>query len=158
VTRPDKTRPTTTIAPQNPAAQERFRDNEHLRLLSICHFVVGGFAALMLPFLGVHFLFAYSMFTLMPFIAGPNQNVPPPEIFQALFWIYPIVGLFCTTGAALNLLCGWFLLQKTHRIFSFVVAWLDCLWLPWGTVLGVFTILVLTRPSVQRMYETGPHP
>ena len=51
-------------------------------------------------------------------------------------------------GAAVNLYSGLFLRKQTHRTFSLVVAGLDCLLIPWGTVLGVFTIVVLTRDSV----------
>jgi hypothetical protein len=149
--------PVTTFAPQNPGAAERWRDNEHLRLLSIFHFVVGGLAALGLPFLGLHFLIFYSAMTVFPFLGGPNQNAPPPELFKALFWLYPVMGLFFGAAAVLNLLSGWFLRQKRHRTFSLVVAALDCLQIPWGTILGAFTMLVLTRASVQRMYDGGPH-
>lgn len=157
VTTPDSRPLTHAIPPQDAVAQERSRDDEHLRLLSIFHFVLGGLVVLMLPLLSLHLMFAYSMFTVFPFLAGPDQNAPPQEAFQIIFWVYPIVGLLFLTAAAINLLSGWFLLRKRHRVYSLVVAGLDCLNVPYGTALGVFTILVLTRSSVEKMYEAGPH-
>jgi hypothetical protein len=152
VTTPIRRSPTRALAPQNTAEQERWRDNEHLRLLSICHFAIGGLAVVMLPFFGMYFVFIYSFLKSVPFIT-PSHNGPPPEAFDFMFVVYPIVGLLTAAGAVLHLLSGWFLLKKRYRVFSLVVAGLDCLYVPLGTLLGVFTILVLTRPSVGRMYE-----
>ncbi len=143
-------------APQIPAELRRLRDEEHLRLLSVFHLIVGGLAALGLPFLFIHFLIMFTVIANLQ-VWGWPEHAPPPETYHMLFWIYPVLGLFLATGAAINLLSGWFLLQKRHHLFSLVVAGLDCLEVPWGTVLGVFTILVLTRPSVRRMYEASPH-
>jgi len=36
--------------------------------------------------------------------------------------------------------------------FSFVVACVECLFIPFGVVLGAFTIIVLSRRSVKELY------
>ena len=46
---------------------------------------------------------------------------------------------------------------KTSRFFL-VVAAINCLHMPLGTVLGVFTIIVLIRQSVVELYEYSPPP
>jgi len=56
-------------------------------------------------------------------------------------------------GSVANLISGVFLKRRKNRLFSMVVAGLNCLQVPFGTVLGVFTILVLVRPSVMQIYE-----
>jgi hypothetical protein len=43
--------------------------------------------------------------------------------------------------------------ERKNRTFSFVVACVNCIHVPLGTVLGVFTIVVLSRESVKRLYE-----
>ena len=47
---------------------------------------------------------------------------------------------------------GRFLAQRAYYTFCFVVAALECVFVPFGTVLGVFTIVVLQRPAVKEMF------
>jgi hypothetical protein len=138
-----------------PTAQERWRDDEHLRLLSIFHFVVGGLVSLGLPFLFIHFVVFFTFFRILPFLPGAqNGNGPPPEFFAIFVWFYPVMAFIIVVAAGLNFLSCWFIHQKKHRVFSLVVAGLNCTQIPWGAILGVFTIVVLARPSVKWTYET----
>jgi len=38
-------------------------------------------------------------------------------------------------------------------MFCLIVAGIICIFMPLGTILGVFTIIVLVRPSVKAMFE-----
>jgi|HubBroStandDraft_6_1064221.scaffolds.fasta_scaffold366900_1 hypothetical protein len=149
--------PVSVLQAPVPSEQQRWKDEEHLRLLSIFHLVVGGLAACVLPFLVIHFLFFMTFFANAAAFPGAKEGAFPREMIPIFIAFYCFAGLVTSVYAGGNLLSGWFLRRKTHRVFSFVVAGLDCLSIPWGTVLGVLTILVLTRPSVQRMYEIDPH-
>jgi hypothetical protein len=40
-----------------------------------------------------------------------------------------------------------------HYIFCLVIAAVECIFMPFGTVLGVFTIIVLQRPTVKAMFR-----
>jgi hypothetical protein len=62
------------------------------------------------------------------------------------------MGVIFLIGLGLNVLSGLFLLRKTNRLFSLIVAGLDCLQIPFGTALGVFTIVVLSRETVRQLY------
>ena len=135
-----------------PPEYERRRDAEHLHLLSIFHFVVGGFCLVGVAFLVIHFLFFHFVF-MNPAMWKGKQQAPPPEFFQMFIVFYIVFGVMFVAAAAVNLLSGLFLRRQTHRVFSLVVAWLDCIWVPFGTVLGVFTIIVLMRDSVRLWYE-----
>jgi hypothetical protein len=42
--------------------------------------------------------------------------------------------------------------HRKHYWFSFVIACIECIFMPFGTVLGVFTIIVLARESVKRLF------
>jgi hypothetical protein len=37
-------------------------------------------------------------------------------------------------------------------LYCLVVAGIECIFMPFGTVLGVFTIIVLMRPSVRNLF------
>ena len=89
-----------------------------------------------------------------PSSSGTWHDAPPAEFFQVFIWFYVFIGLMFVSGAVLNILSGLFLGRRTHRVFSLVVAGLDCMQIPFGTVLGVFTIVVLLRDSVCLWYES----
>ena len=86
---------------------------------------------------------------------SPSQsNAPNPAEFFAVFkWFYLVFALWFIASGLLNLLSGIFLRARKHRIFSIVVAYINCLYMPLGTILGVFTILVLARDTVREAYD-----
>jgi len=48
------------------------------------------------------------------------------------------------------------LAKRTRYWFVFVVACIECLFMPFGTVLGVFTLIVLSRESVKKLFAPAP--
>ncbi len=62
------------------------------------------------------------------------------------------------TMAALKFYTAVCLKQRKSRTFCLVVAAISCLEVPYGTILGVFTFLVLERPSVARLFGANPLP
>lgn len=132
------------------------RDLEHLRLLSVFHYVFGGLTA----------FFACIPFPCLIFgivmIAAPqifDDGEPPPAF---LGWVLAILGataiLAGWTFAGLLLYAGRCLARKKHYVFCMVVAVLSCLQMPFGTVLGVFALIVLVRPSVKELFAPGGRP
>ena len=47
---------------------------------------------------------------------------------------------------------GHCLAHRKNYGFSFVMACVECIFLPFGTVLGVFTLMVMSRESVKALY------
>jgi len=139
--------PIPAVPPLDPQA---IRDGEHLNLLAVFHFIAAGLALLGLGFLGIHFVIFNAVFMHHDFGGGfPGRGHFPFAVFSIL---YVVCGFWIVTAGVLNLLSGCFLLRRRHRIYSIVVAAFNCLHVPFGTVLGVFTIVVLTRDSVRRNY------
>ena len=133
--------------------ERRKRDADHLNLLAIFHFVGAGLALFGILFLLLHFAIMHAVFA-NPKIWADQKNGPPPAEFFAIFqWLYLFAGVWLFTSLSLNVLSGLFLRARKHRTFSFAVAGLNCLHMPLGTVLGVFTIIVLNRASVRELYE-----
>ena len=60
--------------------------------------------------------------------------------------------IFVWVIALLITLSGRRLLQHRSRTFCIIVAALMCLSIPFGTILGVFTLIVLSRPSVRQLF------
>jgi len=125
------------------------QDAEHLRLLSIFHYVVGGLTAFVACIPIIHLAIGLAMLLG----AFPDNDAPPAIV--GLFFVV-IAGCFILAGWSLAiclLLAGGYLKSRKHYSFCLVIAGISCMLMPFGTVLGVFTIIVLMRPSVKEMFE-----
>jgi hypothetical protein len=134
---------------------QRKVDAEHLKLLAVFHFVLAGLAVVGLGFLCLHWFFMNSFFgnPEMWKDAKAGAPVPPPKEFFAIFkWFYAVMGVFIVGGGLAALISGFCLLRRRARLFSLVVAGISCLGFPFGTALGVFTLVVLLRESVAEEY------
>ena len=132
------------------------RDEEHVQLLAIFHYVVAGLAALFSFFpllyttVGAIFIFAARHGT-----AKPGEDLPP----EFLGWIFAALGslffLIAIAMAICILVAGRSLALRKGYSFALVMACIECLFLPFGTILGVFTIVVISRESVRRLFSTA---
>jgi len=132
---------------------QRKVDADHLNLLSIFHFVAAGLGLLGLLFLLGHYAILHTVFSNPNLWKNQNQPVPPPELFAMLKWFYLIFAIWFVGSGILNLLSGLFIRARKHHTFSLIVSGINCLHIPLGTVLGVFTMIVLLRDSVRELYE-----
>src|SRR5215831_15561961 len=130
------------------------RDTEQLNLLAIFHYVVAGLAALFSFFpllyaaIGVIFIFAARHGT-----PKPGEELPP----EFLGWIFAVLGLLLFVIGIVMAICiliaGRSLALRRRYSFALVIACIECLFVPFGTILGVFTIVALSRESVKASFE-----
>jgi hypothetical protein len=131
------------------------QDAEHLRLLSIFHYVVAGVGTLFSCFPVFHLAFGLVMLFAPDALGQPSR----PNDAEAL----RLVGIVMTTAATAFILIGWtisfcvflagrYLARRQHYTFCLVMAAILCMIMPLGTVLGVFSIIVLIRPSVKALF------
>jgi hypothetical protein len=135
------------------------QDTEHLRLLAIFHYIVSGLAALFSFFpmlytiIGSIFIFA----ARHPAAAGPKPGEELPPEF--LGWIFIVLGSFLfLLGIAMAiciLIAGRCLSRRKCYSFALVIACIECLFIPFGTILGVFTIVALSRLSVKGLFSAA---
>ena len=128
-------------------------DEEHLRLLSIFHDVVGGLAALFACFPIIHLIIGLAM------LSGAlenNSGEAPPAVVGLIFIMIPAILMPIGWAVAVCIiLAGRSLVRRTHYIFCLVMAGVSCAFMPFGTVLGVFAIIVLMRPSVKELFTAA---
>ena len=128
-------------------------DTEHLRILSILHYVWGGLQV----FGGLGGL----MFVVMGGVIASGQlpaNSPNDRAaMQLMGTLFSVMGLvmvvFCVVVGAAIAYAGLCLSRSQAYIYCFIIAALECLSMPLGTALGVFTIVVLLRESVKARFE-----
>ena len=137
------------------ALKQMNRDTEHLRLLAIFHYVAAGLAAffsffpLLYATIGGIFIFVSRHGT-----PKPGEELPP----EFVGWIF--VGLGLAVPARDRNVDLYFdrrtvSLRPQSLPFALVVACIECLFIPFGTILGVFTIVALSRESARALFSTG---
>jgi quinol-cytochrome oxidoreductase complex cytochrome b subunit len=141
-----------TLPPEVANQNQKRRDREQVKLLAIFHFVFAELAFAGIGFLCVHYAFMHTIFSNPDMWKSQPQTMPPKAFLDAFVWFYLFMGVILLIGLVLNVLSGLFLLRKRNRLFSLIIGGLNCLQIPFGTALGMFTILVLSRDSVRQLY------
>ncbi len=126
------------------------KDLEHLRSLKIGFYTYAGISALVALVPILHIALGLAM-VFGEFDKGPN---PPPPMFG---WFFVAAGsTFLVIGmvlAFMTFLAGRFLSLQKNYLFIFVIAAINCMFVPLGTILGVFTFVVLMRDSVKELFN-----
>jgi divalent metal cation (Fe/Co/Zn/Cd) transporter len=130
-------------------ANQSVIDSEHLKLLRWGYFLSAGVTACFSMF-GLFYAGMAALLTSLPVKEG--QDAPPEQIA----WLFAVVGIGITVVmlavAAAKLKVAKALRERTSRTFCYVVAVITMFGVPYGTLLGVFTLLVLSRPSVAQTF------
>ena len=132
------------------------QDEQYLKILAIFHFVVAGISALFACFPILHFVMGLGMFAVSLGLGaseGAFAEAAIPGLVGLLFTLIAgSVILFGWAFAVCVALAGWFLLKKKRHTFCVVMGGVECIFMPFGTVLGVFTIITLMKPSVKALF------
>jgi len=129
---------------------QKSEDEQYLQLLSIFHYIVAGIAALVACFPIFHLTIGVGM--IIAALTGSNEAAPMAVFGLVFALIGGSVILIGWAFAVCVAIAGRFLATRRHHTYCLVMAGIECLFTPFGTVLGVFTLLVLTRPSVKEMF------
>lgn len=129
------------------------RDREHLQILALFHWILAGIAALFSLFPVIHLVLGLSLAT------GELHEGNANRFEHLLGWIFVV---FAVAWILIGVLYASFLAiaarslsQRRHYMFCLVMAGVSCAFFPFGTVLGVFTILALTKEPVRAMFADG---
>lgn len=129
------------------------QDTEHLKILSICHYVLAGLCLFPLLY-GLFYVVMGVFFGAMIASTPQSKDGPPPALFGGIF---VVIGLFISVIAlAVGILlvkAGRNLAKQQSYTFCLVIACIACLFMPFGTILGIFTIIVLMRDSVKALFN-----
>ena len=127
------------------------QDRQHLQLLAIFHYIMGALVLLFSLFPVIYIVMG-AVFLVEP-PPSSNPNDPPPELFGGMFIAIGVIGTLMIAGAGVaQFLVARGLNKRKWWIFCIVMSGLNCMNAPFGTALGVFTIVVLLRPSVKHLF------
>jgi hypothetical protein len=132
------------------------QNEQYLNLLAIFHYVVGGLTALFACFPVFHLTMGLSMLT-GGFGPMPDEDFPF-QLFGLMFVLIPaVIILLGWALAGFMVAAGYYLRKRRKHTLCLVVAGVECIFMPFGTVLGILTIVLLVQPSVRAWFEgTSP--
>lgn len=128
----------------------RLIDDEHLRLLRL-GYIVSGCTNVLWVFFPLMYV-AMGLFIL--FLPEAGGGRPPREVGIIFAAIGSVFSLSMAVLTILKFLTARAIGRRSSRVLCFITAAIICLALPYGTLLGVATFMVLQRPSVQAQF--GP--
>lgn len=133
------------------------RDAEDLRRLALAHYAVGVLTALLaLPFVpgicwGVHCMRhpeALGEWRLLP----SELDFPPELIGQMVVFLFASITLMVLLHAAVVAWVGWYIARNRRYWVVYIFSLLDCTYVPFGTIIGIWALVVLNRPSVKTRF------
>ncbi len=137
------------------AVRQSVIDEEHLKLLSLGYMISAGISAAFSLF-GLMYAFMGAMFGAIARMPASPKGEPPPPFVGWLFMGFGLAFFVALIAfALLKYKVAMSIKRRQSRTFCLVLAAISCLEMPYGTVLGVFTFIVLGRDSVARQFE--PH-
>jgi len=135
-------------------ARDDIIDEEHLRLLSIGHYITGGFCIAFASIFIFHLILILVAALNPEMFSGPGQSPQgSPDGMMKIFAL--VIGMIIVAGwtfGGLTIYVGRCIKRRIHRTLTLVVACLNVMFIPFGTILGVFALIVLSRPNVKRLY------
>ncbi len=133
------------------------KDKEHLNLLVIFHWIFG-VLRILFSLIGVVYLHLLRNIFNNPnfysnFHDSDNLQFSSSEFIGIVVTIVKVTLVIAFFVGIANIISAQFIKQRVKRTFSIVVACIDCIFIPFGTILGVFTLIVLFRNSVLELYD-----
>jgi hypothetical protein len=136
--------------------RQSIANEEHLKLLALGYMISAAISAFFSLFALMYSAMGAFIATMISKTATSTNaaNQPPPAFIGWLLGGIGFVLFLLMIGiAALKLRAAFCIKQRKSRTFCMVIAVICCLGIPYGTLLGVLTIVVLERDSVKILFE-----
>ena len=127
-------------------------DNEQMRLLSFFYYVTGVLSAICV-FFPLFYVFMGLLFLLVPGSSSSAGSAPPALVGWIFITLGLSISLLMLATAILKICAGYCIARRTRRTLCLVAAGFSCFGIPYGTLLGIFTFIVLSRESVVGQFE-----
>lgn len=124
------------------------KDREHLSLLATFHYIVAGMIGLFSCFALIYMAIGVGL------VAGKIKSEDATPLWAG--WLVFAVGFLVLaagwTVAGFMIAAGRSL--KAHRRWTFcvVVAAVECMFMPFGTALGIFTLVMLNKTGMKKEF------
>ena len=129
---------------------EHDSDQSHVRILSILHYIFSGWDAFGGSIPLIHFTVGIAILS-GAFDGGRN---PPPPLMGVIFTsVGGSISLLFWSLAIMKFFAARCLRSHTGYRYCQIVAMIECVQFPLGPALGIFTLIVLSRPRVKMLFD-----
>jgi hypothetical protein len=129
-------------------------DIRYINLLAIFHIIVGVIAGLFSCFPLINLYMGLSMLSDIPKVMVQGGVFSPFTLLPIMFILLPIgimvIGWMFAIAIALN---GYYLKNRKWFTYCMVISGIETIFMPFGTVLGVFTIVILSKPNIKGLFD-----
>lgn len=140
-----------TSAP--PSAKLTSEDVSQLRTLAAVHRVVGLITGLFALVPMAHLFLGLSL------VSNPPSSAQQDASLETIGWFFSALALLLIVAVAAlafaTLRAADFIERRTRWTFCIVVAAIQCTFFPFGTALGIFSLVVLNRERIRRTFEAA---
>lgn len=131
------------------------KDDQKLKdsftILSVFHYIVGALSFLM-SFIPIVYLIIGFVLVVAP--GGMESGNREEEAMVG--WVFLVVStliiLVGLTVAVCTVLTGYYLTRRKKYNFCFAVSILECLFFPFGTALGIVTLIMLNKDESKQLF------
>jgi len=88
--------------------------------------------------------------------SGKDLIVDEELIAAFLYWIHLTVAILIVVHIVFYVIAGCCFIKQKAYWFCFIMAVFTCLAVPFGTILGIVSIIVLNKPAARALF--GPEP
>jgi hypothetical protein len=136
------------VGPVTSMQQRPGRLQSHLHLLGIFWLAISAFNTI-----GgvVLYILANTLFTHLH-----EFGAPPEAPVGFLRPLLSVIAIFILAKAAIGFIAGWGLMQREHwaRVIALVLGFISLFNIPFGTIVGIYTLWVLLPAQSQQEYDT----
>jgi hypothetical protein len=90
----------------------------------------------------------------VPYALSQNEFFSQTTFVPLMFILIPsgiaVIGWMFAVAIALN---GYYLKNRTWLNYCMIMSGIETIFIPFGTVLGVFTIILLTKPNIKNLFD-----
>ncbi len=125
------------------------QDEDVLDLLGVFHYVIGGLTILGASIFLVHLAIGIAMAT-----GQMDGKTAPPELMGWAFAGFSaLIVLAGWTLAGFIISAGRNLRRRRKHGFCLVMAGVECIFMPFGTILGIFTLVTLMKEETKLLFK-----
>jgi hypothetical protein len=160
------------------AGEQNIVVRERLRLLSLACYIRGAIVAAFSSFFLIYVAFMFGI-TMVPDSVWTNNSAakasptpslnrwntnpsptqapqaPPKVLFRIIAGIFGILVLVGWALGGLTAYAGWSIHKRRRKVLIYIVAGFNCFFIPYGTLLGIAMIIVMSSPGACSEFQNG---
>ena len=135
--------------------RQKIIDDEHLKLLSYGYLIDGCITVAYSCFFILHiFIFSFMSSEFEKLHQGlDGQNISPTSFLDIFIYVFGALIILGVLYGVAKIVAYRFIKQRRNRMFVYIIGMPNMIFIPYGTALGIATIIVMGRDSVIKQFE-----